>query len=200
MRKRDAFFRFGEHLPAILRGEHADTQTVKRLIVLLPICCRVVGIDEAQELCSRYCSDATLDHGRACLFNACRVTCNENARLRGGARFVAYRNATTALSHIAASHVKQLRLGRKAYRQANGIDIEVLFGAFDELEVVVDFRDGNACHTVFALGLFDGVGGVERHACAGQLRRMYAIATHVRTRINQGNHFAPRLQKLVANH
>ena len=200
LRKRDTLLGFGEHLAAVLRGEHADTQAIERIVMLLTVGSCLFGVDEAQELRSGNSGDTALDHSRACLLDACRVAGNEYARNRCGAVLVAHGDTAAALHHLAAGHVKQLRLRGKANGQADRVHIEVLFGALDELEVAVHLGDGNAGYVVFAFGLLDGVRCVERNTGARQLLSMHAVAANAWAGVNQSNHFAAGLQQLVAHH
>ena len=202
LRDGDALFGLLNLLAAVLRGEHALAQAIERLLVGGNALFHLVFGDVAKVGGGSKSSDSALDHGRGGFLDARDIACSKDTRNARLAEVVHDRHLAAALPvvhDVAAIHLEELRHRGEADSDADRIDVEMLLGARDELEVRVDLGNRDAGHVVRALGTLDRVGEIERDARAGDLCGMHAVATDMGSCIDERHDVAACLLELVAD-
>ena len=199
LRDRAAFLRGLDLLATVLGRKHTLAKRVERGLELVLGLAGIRRIGVAQVFGNRHARDTAFDHGGARLFDARDIARDIHAGHACRALLVAHRDIAATfgvVDHLAPGHREQLAHGRQAHGHADGIDIKVFLGTGNNLPMRVDLADRHAGHAVVALGGHHGMRQVERHAAAGNLGRMHAIAAHARRSIDECDHVAARLQEL----
>ena len=94
--------------------------------------------------------------------------------------------------------LEELVHGIQAHGHQQGVALEGLLGAGNDLPGRVELGDGDALHLLLAVGADDGVAGVDGHAHAHQLVLVDLVAAALVQGLAEAHHLDARLQRVVA--
>ena len=100
---------------------------------------------------------------------------------------------------LAAGHPGQLRQGRQAHGDTDGIALDDLLGAGDVLELLVQGHDLHGLHLILADDPLDGVPHLDGHAGPADLPGVDPVAADIWRGLDQGQHVRAGLHQLVGD-
>ena len=101
--------------------------------------------------------------------------------------------------HLTTGLPQQFGQWAQADSQTQPVHFEVAFRTRDLRPFFVQLADSNPFQPVSAIGAFDRVAGIDRHAAALDFRGMDPVRTDFRRRLDDRRHFDSRLQQLVGD-